>query len=144
MHPLFRDSMKAFIMQQGSAIVNDAEAKKDPVAFVQSLLDIREKFTLIIDAAFNSDKDFHRALKEGFENVLNAHEGAHSGSSSSASSAPSRPAGAGANVCAEFLSVYVDAHMRTLFRDAPEEEIDAKLNKVRATRSKHGAAGLSK
>jgi hypothetical protein len=43
-----------------------------------------------------------------------------------------RPAGAGANVCAEFLSVYVDEHMRGLFKGATEAEIDEKLNKARA------------
>ena len=59
--------------------------------------------------------------------------GGSSSSSSSSSSAAGggRREGAGANVCAEFLSIYVDAHMRTLFRDAPEEEIDAKLTRVR-------------
>ena len=38
--------------------------------------------------------------------------------------------GSGSSVCAEFLSSYVDEHMRRLFRDLSEEEVDARLNKV--------------
>ena len=41
-----------------------------------------------------------------------------------------RPSGSGVNVCAEFLSVYVDEHMKRLFRDLPDAEVEARLNKV--------------
>ena len=112
-------------------MLSDVETKKDPVAFVQALLDIREKFATVIDAAFSGDKDFHRALKESFENVMNdTSSGGADASAGSGAGIGARPAGAGANACAEFLSVYVDAHMRTLFRDLREEEIDSKLTKV--------------
>lgn len=41
-----------------------------------------------------------------------------------------RPAGSGVNVCAEFLSIYVDEQMKKLFRDLPDAEVEARLNKV--------------
>jgi hypothetical protein len=44
--------------------VADEVLSKDPVAFVQALLDARDKYARIVNDAFNSDKEFHRALKE--------------------------------------------------------------------------------
>ena len=41
-----------------------------------------------------------------------------------------RPAGSGVNICAEFLSVYVDEHMKRLFRDMPDAEVETCLTKV--------------
>ena len=42
------------------------------------------------------------------------------------------PSGAAANVCAEYLSIYVDEHMKGLFKGASEAELDDKLTKARA------------
>jgi hypothetical protein len=61
---MLRDSMKSHVTERGLSIVRDSECRKDPVQFVQSLLDLRDKYSAIIDSAFDGDKDFHRALKD--------------------------------------------------------------------------------
>jgi hypothetical protein len=60
-----------------------------------------------------------RCSPQAFENVMNS-EGL----------GDSRAAGSGVNVCAEFLSVYVDEHMKRLFKDMSETAIEDRLNKV--------------
>lgn len=66
-----------------------------------------------------------RPSTQAFETILNDSGGGDGGGGGD------RPHGAAGAVCAEYLSVYVDEHMRELFRGATEAEIDAKLNKVR-------------
>lgn len=48
---------------EGEALVTDSERAKSPVEFVQRLLDMREKYDIIVREAFHSDKGFNRALK---------------------------------------------------------------------------------
>ena len=61
---VLRDTMKSVVISRGAAVVQDSEARKDPVLLVQALLDLRDKFLRVVDEAFDGDKDFHRALKE--------------------------------------------------------------------------------
>ena len=61
---VLRDTMKGLIVSRGTAILEDSEARKDPVVLVQALLDLHDKFFRVVEAAFEGDKDFHRALKE--------------------------------------------------------------------------------
>ena len=124
------ESLKAHVLASGRAVVQDVEARKDPVALVQALLDLRDKYGGILEAAFGDDKDFHRALKEAFETIMNDDGGAGERWGAGAAAGPG--VGSGKNVCAEFLSVYVDEHMKGLFRGETEAGIDEKLNKVRA------------
>lgn len=58
------DSMKAHVVAAGRALVGDAQARRDPVALIQGLADLRDKFGDVQEAAFGDDKDFSRALKE--------------------------------------------------------------------------------
>jgi hypothetical protein len=58
------DSVKAHVTAGGRSIVSDGELRKDPVALVQALVDLRDKFARVVDVAFSDDKDFQRALKE--------------------------------------------------------------------------------
>ena len=51
------------VTAEGEALVTDSERAKSPVEFVQRLLDMREKYDIIVREAFHSDKGFNRALK---------------------------------------------------------------------------------
>lgn len=75
--------------------------------FVQKLLDIRDKHTLIIEKSFSNDKQFHRVLREAFETFLNVDAR-----------------------CSTFLSLYVDEMMKHGFKGVSEADVDAVLDKV--------------
>lgn len=97
---------------------------------LQSLIDLKDRFTRLVDDAFTGDRDFHRALKEAFENVMNnpdlsAAAAAASGDGSSGGG-PISP-----NVCAEYLSVYTDEMMKVGFKGLDGASVEDTLDKVR-------------
>ena len=137
-HPvgMLREVLKAHIVARGVAIVIEPESKRQPVQFVQALIDLRDRYTLLIDEACGGDKEFHRALKEAFECVLNnedlAREAAAQGDDGGGARAPHhlRSQAVAPNVCAEYLSVYVDDMMKGGFRSLDEAAVERALDKV--------------
>ncbi|KAI8029758.1 Cullin-3A [Camellia lanceoleosa] len=69
--PIIRDVMTSHIRDTGKQLVTDPERLKDPVDFVQRLLDEKDKHDKIINLAFNSDKTFQNALNSSFEYFIN-------------------------------------------------------------------------
>lgn len=61
---VLKDSFKALVMRRGLALLFDAEAAKDPVKLIASLLDARDKYARAVEAGFNGDRAFQLALKE--------------------------------------------------------------------------------
>ncbi|KAI3959517.1 hypothetical protein MKW92_047987 [Papaver armeniacum] len=57
-----RDVMTSHIRETGKQLVTDPERLKDPVDFVQRLLDEKDKHDKIISSAFNNDKTFQNGL----------------------------------------------------------------------------------
>nr|KYP65883.1 Cullin-3 [Cajanus cajan] len=57
--------------ESGKQLVTDPERLKDPVEFVQRLLDEKEKYDKIINLAFNKDGFFQNALNSSFEYFIN-------------------------------------------------------------------------
>lgn len=51
-------------LQVGKHLVTDAEKCKDPVEFVQNLLDERDKYDRIVMQSFSGDKAFRNALNQ--------------------------------------------------------------------------------
>ena len=49
------------------ALVVDVEATKDPVIFVQKLLDLRDKYMNVINKGFKKDRQFTQELNLAFE-----------------------------------------------------------------------------
>jgi len=68
---LLRDSMGSYVKKCGEDILADQENVKDPVAFVQRMLDLKAKFDRIIVECFNSEKKAQKKLKEAFESFVN-------------------------------------------------------------------------
>lgn len=52
----------------------DPERLKDPVDFVQQLLDAKDKFDAIVGRAFVNDKAFQNALNQAFEHFVNLNQ----------------------------------------------------------------------
>eukprot|EP00501_MAST-03F_sp_TOSAG23-6_P001458 GSMAST32.ASY1.ANO1.1515.1 assembled CDS len=87
-----RDCMSSYIQQTGMYKL------KDPVTFIQKILDIRVKFTRIIENAFLGDKMFEKTLKDAFEKFINKDQ---------------RPA--------KFLSLYIDSVLKRKLTDKREQ-----------------------
>eukprot|EP00250_Pteridium_aquilinum_P009541 c18739_g3_i1 orf=2-844(+) len=68
---LVRDVMTAHLRDTGRQLVTDPERLKDPVEFVQCLLDEKDKYDKVITISFNNDKTFQNALNSSFEYFIN-------------------------------------------------------------------------
>lgn len=113
---VLKDSFKALVMRKGLALLFDAEAAKDPVKLIASLLDARDKYGRAVEAGFNGDRAFQLALKEAFENVVNRQE-------------EGRPAASGPNLIPEALASYVDELLKGEARSLGEAELEEKLTR---------------
>lgn len=106
---IMREMMRQHILMLGRTILYDEEINKSPTHFIDSIIQLRNKYADIIDYAFDSDKEFQRALKEAFESFLNIPN-------------DHRPA--------EYLSSFIDDQMKVQFKDKPEDIIHTILNSV--------------
>ncbi|KAJ4960622.1 hypothetical protein NE237_020532 [Protea cynaroides] len=102
-----RDVMTAHIRETGKQLVTDPERLRDPVDFVQRLLDEKDKHDKIISLAFNNDKTFQNALNSSFEYFINLN--------------PRSP---------EFISLFVDDKLRKGLKGVSEEDVEIVLDKV--------------
>ncbi|XP_072952958.1 cullin-3B-like [Typha angustifolia] len=102
-----RDVMTSHLRETGKQLVTDPERLKDPVDFVQRLLNQKDKHDKIISIAFNNDKTFQNALNSSFEYFINLN-----------------------NRSPEFISLYVDDKLRKGLKGASEEDVEIVLDKV--------------
>ncbi|XVF58253.1 hypothetical protein PTKIN_Ptkin07bG0049700 [Pterospermum kingtungense] len=104
---LLRDVMTSYIHDTGKQLVSDPERLKDPVDFVQRLLDLKDKHDKIITSAFRNDKTFQNALNSSFEYFINLN-----------------------SRTTEFISLFVDDKLRKGLRGVTEEDVELILDKV--------------
>lgn len=104
---LIRDVMTSYVRETGKQLVTDLERLKDPVDFVQRLLDIKDKYDKIIGSAFVNDKTFQNALNSSFEYFINLN-----------SRSP------------EYISLFVDDKLRKGLKGVSEEDVETILDKV--------------
>ncbi|KAK8949402.1 Cullin-3A [Platanthera zijinensis] len=102
-----RDVMTSHLRETGKQLVTDPDKLRDPVDFVQRLLNEKDKHDRIITAAFNNDKTFQNALNSSFEYFINLN-----------SRSP------------EFISLYVDDKLRKGLKGVSEEDVEIVLDKV--------------
>lgn len=104
---IVRDVMTSYIRDTGKQLVTDPDRIKDPVDYVQRLLDLKDKYDKVISLAFNNDKTFQNALNSSFEYFINLN-----------ARSP------------EFISLFVDDKLRRGLRGVSEEDIEIVLDKV--------------
>lgn len=102
-----RDVMTTHLRETGKQLVTDPEKLKDPVEFVQCLLDQKDKYDKIITMAFNNDKTFQNALNSSFEFFINLN-----------------------GRSPEFISLFVDDKLRKGLKGVSEEDVEIVLDKV--------------
>jgi cullin 3 len=86
---LMRSGMAAHVKEVGEALTADPSLAREPVAYVQRLIEARDKYDASVGRAFAGDRQFRNALNGAFESFLNAN--------------PRAP---------EYLSLYVDDRLR--------------------------------
>ncbi|CAH8253462.1 unnamed protein product [Arabidopsis lyrata] len=102
-----RDVMTSHLREMGKQLVTDPEKSKDPVEFVQRLLDERDKYDKIISTAFGNDKTFQNALNSSFEYFINLN-----------ARSP------------EFISLFVDDKLRKGLKGIADVDVEVILDKV--------------
>lgn len=104
---IVKEVMTSFTRDTGKQLVMDPERLKDPVDFVQRLLDLKDKYDKVITMAFNNDKTFQNALNSAFEYFINLN-----------ARSP------------EFISLFVDDKLRKGLKGVGEEDVEVVLDKV--------------
>lgn len=105
--PTIRDVMTSHIRDTGKQLVTDPEKSKNPVEFVETLLEKRDKYDKIISSAFSNDKTFQNALSSSFEYFINLN--------------PRSP---------EYISLFVDDKLRKGLKGVKDEDVELILDKV--------------
>uniref|UniRef100_J3MQR9 Cullin family profile domain-containing protein n=1 Tax=Oryza brachyantha TaxID=4533 RepID=J3MQR9_ORYBR len=106
-HSTIKSVMNSHVKETGKNMVTDPERLKDPVDFVQRLLNEKDKYDSIVTTSFSNDKSFQNALNSSFEYFINLN-----------------------NRCPEFISLYVDNKLRKGTKEANEEDVETVLDKV--------------
>lgn len=102
-----RECMSNYVKQCGLAIVSNQENTKDPVAFVQQMLELKDKFDKIINEAFRGEKKAFKDLKSAFEDIINKDAR-----------------------CASHLSCYIDDLLKSGLKGMTEHEAEERLDRV--------------
>lgn len=101
---LLRDCMAKMIREAGNAIGDAQGTTRDPVSFVQHLLDLKAKYDMITSVCFANDNKCLLVIKDAFEEIINK------------------------DLRIAYLSHYIDHLFRVLSKDLNEIEIEAKLD----------------
>ena len=102
-----RDFLYEHVNGLGVKIVADQLAVKDPIAFVNNVLELQSKYDNIIKTSFQGDKRALKKLKEAFENFLNRD-----------------------NKCASYLATYIDDMFRSRLKSKSEAEAESMLDQI--------------
>ncbi|XP_049849234.1 cullin-3-like [Schistocerca gregaria] len=108
-HLMMKNTMSNYLKKCGYEIVNTEEYKGKDNTYIPALLKLKAKFDYILEHAFENNSDFHHALNQAFEYILNLD-----------SHAP------------EYLSLYIDELLRKGFKEIGEVEVDKILDNVMA------------
>lgn len=106
-HELMREVMSKLVKETGKQIVTDPANQEKQNSYVQALLDLKDKYDVILGKAFLNDKNFQHTLNQAFEYFINMN--------------PRSP---------EFISLFIDEKLRKGLKGASEEEVEKTLDKV--------------
>ncbi|XP_047544226.1 cullin-3 isoform X2 [Vanessa atalanta] len=101
------DAVSAHLRQQGRALVTDTHHNTNAIAYVQNLLDLKDRFDHFLHNSFNNDKIFKHMIASDFEFFLNLN-----------------------NKSPEFLSLFIDGKLKKGEKGMSEQEIEAVLDKT--------------
>lgn len=102
------DCMRGYLREQGKALVveEEGESGKNPIAYIQSLLELKDRFDHFLNNSFNNDKLFKQAISSEFEHFLNLN-----------------------GKSPEFLSLFIDDKLKKGVKGLSEQEVETVLDK---------------
>ncbi|XP_076339950.1 cullin-3-A-like [Tachypleus tridentatus] len=102
------DCVSSYLREQGKALVTEEEGGKgDALTFVQSLLDLKDRFDHFLHHSFGNDRFFKQMIASDFEYFLNIN--------------PKSP---------EYLSLFIDDKLKKGVKGMTEQEIEQVLDKT--------------
>lgn len=103
------DCVSNYLREQGKALVQEEEnqTSTNAITFVQSLLDLKDRFDHFLHNSFNNDKIFKQMIASDFEHFLNLN--------------PKSP---------EYLSLFIDDKLKKGVKGMTEAEIEVVLDKT--------------
>ncbi|KAJ7392623.1 Cullin-3 [Desmophyllum pertusum] len=102
------DCMKGYLREQGKALVveEEGESGKNPITYIQSLLNLKDRFDHFLNNSFNNDRLFKQAISSEFEHFLNLN-----------------------GKSPEFLSLFIDDKLKKGVKGLSEQEVEIVLDK---------------
>lgn len=100
-------ALRQYVCEVGKQYVNDKERQQNPIAFTKGLIALKCKFDTIVAISFFGNVEFVNALNSGFEEFINSNP---------------------QNRVSEFLSLFVDEHLRQGGRGITDTELEINLD----------------
>uniref|UniRef100_A0A8C6TZS2 Cullin 3 n=1 Tax=Neogobius melanostomus TaxID=47308 RepID=A0A8C6TZS2_9GOBI len=101
------ECMSAYLREQGKALVSEEGEGKNPVDYIQGLLDLKTRFDRFLLESFNNDRLFKQTIAGDFEYFLNLN-----------SRSP------------EYLSLFIDDKLKKGVKGLTEQEVESILDKA--------------
>ncbi|KAK2143738.1 hypothetical protein LSH36_816g00043 [Paralvinella palmiformis] len=99
--------VSGYLREQGKVLVAEEEGGKNAISFVQSLLDLKDRFDHFLYQSFNGDQTFKQRISSDFEHFINLN--------------PKSP---------EYLSLFIDDKLRKGVKGMSEQDIEVVLDKT--------------
>lgn len=102
------DCMRGYLREQGKALVveEEGESCKNPITYIQSLLNLKDRFDHFLNNSFSNDRLFKQAISWEFEHFLNLN-----------------------GKSPEFLSLFIDDKLKKGVKGLSEQEVETVLDK---------------
>ncbi|XP_032830819.1 cullin-3 isoform X2 [Petromyzon marinus] len=101
------ECMSGYLREQGKALVTEEGEGKNPVDYIQGLLDLKDRFDHFLQQSFGNDRLFKQTISSDFEYFLNLN--------------PRSP---------EYLSLFIDDKLKKGVKGLSEQEVEAILDKA--------------
>lgn len=101
------DCLSKYLREEGRSLVKEEETDLNPVIYVQSLLDLKDKLDYFLYNSFGGDKMFKQTISSDFEHFLNLN-----------SKSP------------EYMSLFIDDKLKKGVRGMDENDLEPVLDKA--------------
>ncbi|XP_050539140.1 cullin-3-B-like [Daktulosphaira vitifoliae] len=101
------DCLSKYLREEGGSLVKEDETDLNPVTYVQSLLDLKDRLDYFLYNSFSGDKMFKQTISSDFEHFLNLN--------------PKSP---------EYMSLFIDDKLKKGVRGMDENDLEPVLDKA--------------
>ncbi|CAI5451019.1 unnamed protein product [Caenorhabditis angaria] len=100
-------AISEYLCEAGQNIVKDGDLAKNPVNFVNELLQLKDYFTSLLTSAFSDERDFKNKFQHDFESFINSNK-----------QSP------------EFVALYMDDMLKNGMKCVSDAEMDNRLDNI--------------